>query len=395
MVSLAQLRTPYTDDEALELIIAKLQGAGFNATSWGTNSLQRKFLRYGSFIYSELTKLVAALVDLGYNDTSVDDALTEFSKSRFGNTRMPGQRTVGEFVFRNYGDVSQSIEIGSAVVAWTSDEGTQYTFRNISAPPDDGIGHRLHPGTSVSLTVEAETVGDSNIPTNAALKLVTAIAGVTVANPPVAGSSVWYTTTGVDEESDDRLRLRNSTKWATLNAGESTEDAVTHYCLTASAAVARVSIQEQASPHWQFVANVASVDGSVGLNDVYLCTVELQRHFFNNVTCDALGAIPVGVSPTGTVYHSPQFSAAEALVAITRSLRTFLRAAPIGGFSYGGGLSNVVRLQEIGTAIEDARINGVKCVEAVVLTGTDVALHVYDVPIVGSLSGLTFTQAGA
>jgi hypothetical protein len=99
-IPVASFRKTYTVDEALDVIIAWLQGAGFNATSWGPTSLQRKFLRFAGFIYSDLTKSVSALADLCYNETSRGDALTEFSKSHYDNVREAAVKTMGTFVLR-------------------------------------------------------------------------------------------------------------------------------------------------------------------------------------------------------------------------------------------------------------------------------------------------------
>jgi hypothetical protein len=394
MLSLAQLRIPVTEDEALDVVLAKLQAAGFNATSWGSTSLQRKFLRWGAFVYSDLTKLVAALADLGFNSTSRGDALTELSASHYDNTRMPAVATIGPMVLYNSGLVDHTITVGSVVVAYTQyGTATQRTFRNTTAP----AGNLLSAGGTATLTFEAETAGyDWNISSPVAapdtLELITALAGVIVSNPSLGAT--WYTTAGADEESDERLQLRNSTKWATLNAGQSTEDAVINYCLNASSAIERIAIDDPSTTGlYSFTAYIAGATGPVGSSDVAAAAAALAPHFFGTGTSNVVASAAQTIAPTGDVYFAPEFASADVITAVTDALTAFLATAPLGGFTYSGGLSHFIRLQELGTAIENAEINGTKCVRAVALTGSDIPVGSYEVPTLGSLSGLTFTAA--
>src|SRR5690606_29628166 len=100
--------------------------------------------------------------------------------------------------------------IGLGDVVWT--DGT-HTFRNIEG---NSITYpvNLASGGSVTLLFESEIAGsDANIAEGAAGSLVTTLAGVTP-------SGFTKTQLGADAETDPQIRLRNSSKWASLSEFE-------------------------------------------------------------------------------------------------------------------------------------------------------------------------------
>src|SRR5690606_5508813 len=87
---------------------------------------------------------------------------------------------------------------------------TGRTFRNTT-------GGTLNAGGTLTLQWEATLAGSQhNVGNGQVTTLVTSRAGVSISNPD-SGSGTWFTTLGQDEESDADLRIRNSTKWATLS----------------------------------------------------------------------------------------------------------------------------------------------------------------------------------
>jgi hypothetical protein len=84
MLTLAQLRTPITEDQAVQTLLDQLQALGFNVSSWQSGSVERDIVEAIGFVLADSTKSTDALSRLGYNDSATGDALTELS---FGDGR--------------------------------------------------------------------------------------------------------------------------------------------------------------------------------------------------------------------------------------------------------------------------------------------------------------------
>jgi hypothetical protein len=363
MLSYSQVSTPVSEDEALDEILGLLQMAGFNATSWGSGSLQRKFVRYSAKIYSDVTKYAGAVAAMGFNDTSSGEALTRFSKSHYDNTRNPATKTSGTFRLVNSGAVLYTISSTTVVVAYQEPDGTQRTFRNTTFGT-------VPVGGYVDLTFEAETAGSAwNIPTSATLLLVTPMAGVTAQNPAISGYDTWMLSAGTDEESDERLRLRNSTKWATLSI-ERPSDAIVNFALMASTKVTRVGVDDanRDGPFTFRVYIAGDVAGAIGLEDIDAVTNYIGARLLDKSTMMVLAAPSQAIDLYGTVWFDPSYSAGSVQAAVERALTAYISAAPLGGFDYDTGLSHVVRINDLESEIKNAAIGSSRPVQTVTLT---------------------------
>lgn len=380
-ITLEKLRTPITEDEALGTLLGYLTDVGFNATSWQEGSLQRLFIRVFAIVYSDLTSLVAALADFSYNETSTGDALTAFSASHYDNTRSKAVAAVGSIKLTNNGAVPYTISAGAVVVAYVELDGTQRSFRNSTG------GSLAAGGGTLTLTWVAETAGAaSNIPNNSILVLLTPLAGVTASNPPIAGTSSWMSTAGVDQESDALIRTRNRTKWATLSV-ESIKETTINVALSASPTITRVAVDD-ANPRGAGTVDVyiAGATTTSGSSDVAAAQTALAKRFFGSDRVRTYAAASYAVDLVGTVYYDPRYTAVSIQAAVETALLAFVSSAPIGGFDYTPGPSHIVAKNDIENAVKNAAINGQSVVRTVTLStpAGDITIPSFGVAVRGT-----------
>ena len=241
--TVAQLVETQPTAEVLAEFLHLLETAGVDVTAWDVDTAAYAFAWASAAFFSDRTKITASIARSGFVDLATEDWLTYLSASHYQNAREPAVRTVGEMQLTP--DASASlpnvIAAGDVVVKQPS---TGVTLRNTT-------GATLTvAGTPVIFTFQAEVAGLSgNVPLNAQnlsdLELQTPIPGVTVSNPAITGTSDWKTTVGADQESDERLRTRNRTKWATLAYATGPKDAYVAWALEAAPSVTRVQVDDQ------------------------------------------------------------------------------------------------------------------------------------------------------
>jgi hypothetical protein len=350
-LSYEQLTTPVTEAQAEEDSIEVLADLGFTATSWQSGSDQLTFVKLAARMWSKFTEYAAAVAKLGNNEDARGVGLERYSASVYDNTKIKATKTVGKMLFTTTsGEGPHGINLGDIVV--TDDVST---YRNTETGT-------LTSAAAVSLTMEAEVAGSASvIPHGSALSMVSSFAGVTVTNPVITGSDTWMTTVGVDDESDPNLQLRNSTKWATLGAGEVVLDRVVNLMLNASSDIKKVVVDDE-NPRGVFTADVyiggeLSVVGDPALEAAQLA---LDGNFFKNQTLGldprvrALKSTELPLTLVGTVYYDSNLTEAVVTQNVETALRDFIKSVPIGGFNYPPVLSHVVTIGDIQQAIENA-----------------------------------------
>lgn len=352
--------TEVTRDKAKQDLLDLLNAIGFSATSWQEGSVPLALVELGAEIWSKLTQSAVFLKEYGLNDTSTGEGLTRFSRSHYANERtlaIAAQRNITLACSATEGP--HSIALGGVVVQ----DPTGKTFRNI-----DGLSivypFTLASGSSRTFLFEAEVAGAaSNVGSGTVTKLVTTFAGVTI-------TSDVATKTGADEESDARLRLRNSTKWSTLASVQMIKDAVINVALNASPAVIQVAVDDQ-NPRGAGTVDVyiAGQTSTLGSTDVDAVQAALAKRFFGAATVQTSAALGLGLSLTGTIYYDSKYTEAAVKSAVedaTGSIYTFIGTIPIGGFSYPS--AHTVPKNDIENAIKDTKIASVSVVKTVVLT---------------------------
>lgn len=350
-LSYEQLTTPVTEAQAEEDSIEILDDLGFTATSWQSGSDQLTFVKLAAHLWSKFTEYAAEIAKLGNNEDASGVGLERYSASVYDNIKVKATKTVGTMVFTTAaGEGPHGVNLGDVVVtdgASTYRNTTTGTFTSAAAVP---------------LTMEAEVAGSASVlPPNTTLSMVSTFAGVTVTNPVISGSDTWMTTVGVDVESDPNLRLRNSTKWATLGAGEVVLDRVVNLMLESDVAIKKVVLDDE-NPRGVFTADVYIGGEFTIVDDDALAAAQatLDLNFFKNQTLgqlprvQAIKSTALPLTLVGTVYYDSNFSESVVTASVEAALLALIKAVPIGGFNYPPVLSHLLTIGDIQQAIENA-----------------------------------------
>lgn len=365
-LTLAQLEKVDTEEEATDEVLAHLETAGYPATSWQKFSIARINAHIGGHIIAKLSEFKAFVAAMGFNDSAVLEALTRFSKSRFGNTRQPSEATQGRCVlFCDAAEGPHTIDVGDYI--WTDGSGNE--FSNVA-----GLGvvypATLTSGGSLALLFEAAKPGESaNIATGQTLTPITTLAGVTVTNPAAPGSSTWITRAGINEESDVALRLRNETTLPRLAEFELIKDAVEGIVLDKVPAITQVGVDDQ-NPRGAgtFDVYVAGETTTAGASDVTAAQVALAARVMGSDVVRAYAAPVVVLNVTGIIYYDAKFEPLAVQTGVHAAVDAFIATIPLGGFDFSPGPSQTVQKNDIESEIRNTTINGAKCVRTVTLT---------------------------
>lgn len=178
---------------------------------------------------------------------------------------------------------------------------------------------------------------------------------------------------GVNQESDARLKLRNTTKWATLSF-ELIRDGVIAIALKARPAVTLVEVDDQ-NPNGAgtFDVYIAGPNATAGIGDVDAVQTALVKRVFGSGTVRTFAAPEVHLHLTGTVYYDSKFPQADVKKAVEDpelgSVPIFLKTVPLGGFDFSPGPSHIVAKNDVEAVIkDDTKINDQKVVRTVVLS---------------------------
>ncbi len=316
MADFSSLIYPPDADEIEETLLALLEAAGIQVTSWAAGSLPRYVIEAFAEVLADVWLAVAKIARGSVMQTAEGDWIDEHLESDYNDTRVRAIRTVGRVVLTDAGGGPHTIAIGTHRVAAT---GGELVYR-VSALPD---GATLALNGTLEVEVTAEAVGAAyNVPNAGITELVTTLATVTVANPAYGSTGTWITTLGTDVESDAQARMRSSTKWATLSTGSPT--AAYLYWALSTAGVTRARVDD-GNPDGAGTTRLyidaagavatlqATVDGKVPIGTV--CTV----------TAATTAAVTV---PATVTVEAAQRTAAE--VAITDALTAYALEVDIG-----------------------------------------------------------------
>lgn len=353
MLTFKQLTTPVTEAQALATIINWLDALKFGATSWQPGSVQLTLLSIVARLWAQLTEMVATLVKAGFNSTAEGEWLTRFSRSNYGHEREPSVAARHRIQFTcsanagPYTPTAGSIVVADAERTYRLVQDTTYPIVTIPR------------GGTVYMVCEAEVPGKAgNAAANTITRMVRTYAGVTCSNPPISGG-VSYITEGLDEETDERLRLRNQTRWANLSL-EVTVDGCIYTALNASSYVQKVHVDDT-NPRGEFTVDVYvfGAGAPVDVGPLALVQAALDKRFIGNDYDDdlkralAVAAEAYTLVTGGTVYCAPG-TAASSKEAVEAALNDLVERAPIGGYDYTPGPRNVITRNDIIAAIEGA-----------------------------------------
>lgn len=359
MLSLASLRKPLTRTQALDYVTSKMTALGFDTTSWADGSIQKTFLMTTAIVVADVSEVVKSIAEFGFNAYSKGVPLKELSRSRYNNEYVAAVATKGPMTLSNVASVPYTIKVGELISATAN--GVE--FRNTTGGTLSA-GSTSTPSTLV-LQWEARKRGTSgNVALNAVTKLLTPLAGVTVAND---SGTPWYSTAGADEESDASLQARNRTKWSTLTVEYVAE---TYESIARAAGAVKVKVNDS-NPRGAGTIDVYAASSFTLLGTATMEAIQLafsQRAFqtdsawadpWPNTTSRVATKHPptAALDITGVIYHYAAYDGTDVLTRVTTALEDFLTQTPIGGWDYSPGPANVVLQEDI--------IDVVKAVEGV------------------------------
>jgi uncharacterized phage protein gp47/JayE len=327
-LSVDELIIPITKDQALALLFDLLRAHGFPIASWQPGSMQRTMFEAFAELASENVLVADALARAGFNSLSSGGWLDLLSESHYDNERFEAVKTRGTVRITDTDGTGPHVIAIDEVVLSDADG---HRYRNVT-------GGTLTLSGFLDLTFEAEVAGaDSNVDNDTITVIVEGPPGATVTNPEPAPTQLWITVEGSDEETDESLRERNATKWASL-AVNGPAEAYVYWSRTASPAVTRVWVDDQ-NPRGPGTVDVfiAGVDGAVSPSVVTAVTDYLEG------TTDQVGRKGIGtllevdtatehdITFAGTVYFDPLHIPAEIQGLVEAAIDAFVKLVPIGG----------------------------------------------------------------
>lgn len=203
-VSLAALRARITESENLASFLDVFRTAGFAVDRWRAGGAFVTLARALARGLTTGTGLVRGLAEGSFLDLASGDWLTLLAASWFRLQRRPASYAEHTITLHNGpGSVPYTVVPGQVWVSTSATPGAGHRFRNTGAGP-------LPASSELALTFRAEQPGAAyNVEPGTPLVMVTSLPGVT---PHLTA----LVTAGLDEETDEELRTRCRSRWATL-----------------------------------------------------------------------------------------------------------------------------------------------------------------------------------
>ncbi len=201
MRSLSDLFSPPTPDEALELMLARLELLKIPARSWRRGGAYRNILRTVAITYSGIAGVVSELAKAGFLDDATGGWLTLLAYFVYGVTRREATFATGKVLFTNTGGGSYDRAAGTVRVSWTLGKKTYETTEALSL---HGLG-----ATQLVAVQAVEKGAASSVAPTGIDKLETQLLGVECSNPE--------SVVGSDELDDEPLRQLCRDKLAALS----------------------------------------------------------------------------------------------------------------------------------------------------------------------------------
>lgn len=356
-LTLLQLLTTQTEEEALDEQLDVLTEDGFTGTSWQSGSKARHIVHLIARLKASFSNTRLLITKGRYNDTAESHWLTLKSRSDFNNERYPAVTTQIRVRFDDPESAGPFSQDASDLIVKDEDGATYRSIDALSLPEG---------GENVLIRFEAETPGAAARPS--AVTFVTPLAGVEI-------SLVEIIRPGSDPESDVRLRDRNRSKWSTLSQA-APGDAYRTWAMEASNAVTRVWVDDL-NPRGPGSIDViiAGVGGALpggvattvtnyingGVDGVY------RRPLGSNLLVK--NAENATINVVGTVYSYASYALSDIQTAANAAANDYISTVAVGG---------TVLLAEL-----YKRIMGVTGVRNVVITSpsADVTVPAGKVPV--------------
>lgn len=383
--------TEVSVDDAKTRILGWLSRLRVPVTMWAEGGVGSVCLEIGANLWNECSKMAVALKSFAIGETCTGTALTKYSKNFYQHDRDKGQYAIHQVVLTcALGCGPYTLIKGDAMVG----DGN-YTFW-LDSVIDGSFPFVLQPGASQAFAFKAGSIGaaPSFIGIGEIDTMVTTMVGVTCSNTETSpGSYSSIITAGADVETDERLKQRNSLKWATRNPLSLVDASYEYYALAAAPAITRVKVIGTGTYGLGTIrVYLASATSTAGSTDVATVDADLKRRVMSWVNVSAWAAEAVPVALSGTVYYSASYTEAQVRSAVLLALAVKHGAAPIGGKQLDGIGAHIFPLSDIIDAINDTLIGGQRCITAVRLTSPsdDIVLTATQITTPGSIAGITW-----
>lgn len=351
MFTFEQLTTLKEREELLEELRKVLEDGGIETSAWDPGSPSMMHLQLDAYLYDMLLQRIASTAKNQLNEFASGDYLTLLSRSRFSNERVLAVRTEGYFKIEaqafalpiNYG-------IGEFEV---KDPSSSFVYTNMEPIALTAIV------PSASIRFQANEPGRAyNISNNLNLEPVNTVAGISITNPPYSPSaSTWYEIAGADEESDESLRNRNKTKFATLQRGENIASGIEY--LVRNATNAPYVAVDDSNPRGAGTVDiyVSNELETASPSQIVDAQAVINMHMFAN---ENFGGIPgeyrgevkaaetIEFDRDITVLVDPAYPGVVMNQLITEAITSWISQTPIGGYSFTVGGVGVFNVADLG-----------------------------------------------
>jgi len=318
--TLDQLLQPRSSDQILSSLIAILQTKGFAATDWEPGSVQRTILEALSAGLADLEALRLEITKGGYLELASGPWLDLVAENMYGLNRKPAgfcRQTVRLTAQAGFGPYT--IQPGQL---WASTP-SGLRFNNTQ-------GGTLAQGGTLDLEFKAESPGAAyNVAPGTITVFNTPLPGVNIGNLAIAAA-------GVDEETDDNLRLRCRLRWASLGTG-ATADAYRYWALSADPSITKVRVLDQHPRGQGTVDVIVWGEGGLGAGAVVAADAYIQQRKPLTSDVQVYAATPTNIAVTATITLRAGFLAATQ-AEVTARLSDLQRSLPIGGMLYRSAL---------------------------------------------------------
>ncbi len=372
-------------------LLEMLDDADFIATSWQEGSLVATLVKMTAETESRLSRITEFLKKAFQSSTARGETLTRTSSGFYNNTRedaIAAQHLATLACLATEGP--HTLNLGDVVLVHPDG----HTYRNVEG---NSIVYPLNlaSGASQTLLFEAEVAGSqANIGNALTVAAVTLALDSTFAGVSVTEHSLYLA--GVDEESDERLKERNATKWSDEAELELIDDRVKNICLNASSSIIH-AIVDSSNPRGAgtFDVYLAGLDTTASDEDVAKAQLAVDRRTMGRTatpkTALAKKSPTVDVILEGTVYYSGSFEAADVRAEYEEALLAFVRATPSGGFDFTPGPRGIIARNDLESVIRMAVTDFTGRPSTVVLTNptADIAVPSFGRPVLNSTALLS------
>jgi Baseplate J-like protein len=382
-ITLADLLTAVTADQAEATILAVCKTFGLPVTSWQSGGIARTIIKVMAKVYAAFTTLIVLAVGGGFLDYSAGGWLTLLAKNVYNVDRISAFFVAAKdgIQLTNAAGGQYLIEPGDLTFSATLG-GVKKTFKNTSGGLLDIVGN---PGAVLTLDIQAEEVGAaSSAAPGTILTLETVLLGVSVTNP--------IAVLGQDEELDPALRERCRDSLGALSPN-GPKAAYRYIAKSAkfpdgtSCGVTKVKIPTPPGDG-SLVVYVAGDSGAItgNVGDLSTALGIVEDDIQNKVVPEGVGPVGVvsaanhAIAITYTVYVDQAAGLTTQAVKdlVQAALVAFFKALPING------IAGYVRVNALIGAIENA--SPYILYATIASPGADVVIATSEVPTLGAIT---------